>query len=312
MNIENRLTLRQLACLREIRRQGLNMSAAAAALHTSQPGITRQIQEMEEAIGMQLLIRRRNRVLAFSDLGNAVLAIADRILDELENIRALVDDEQDEAAGFLTVATSHLHARYTLRDPVKNFTRRFPKVQLRLLQADADTVQELVLNKQAEIAVSSDFSRDHPLLTVLPGGEIRRSLIMPADHPLARGRRPTLRQLARYPIVGYNGRALGGALMEKAFSDAGLSPTFVVRAADADVIVTYVEDGLGLAIVPSVALPKASARIFSLDATYLFRPTSTIVSVRRNNHLRSFAVEFIRQVAPNWTAQGIRSAIRGG
>lgn len=309
MNIENRLTLKQLACLREVRRQGLNMSAAAAALHSSQPGVTRQIQEMEQALGVQLLIRRRNRVLAFSDAGNAILQAADRILAEVENIGAIAEDRRDAGAGLLTVATSHLHARYTLRSPVKTFIKRFPRVQLRLMQADADAVQDLVESRLADIGISSDIARPNPLLATLEGGEIRRSIILPKGHPLAALRKPTLKDLAKYPIVGYNARSRGGAIMDRAFGEKGLNPTYAVRAADSDVIVTYVEDGLGLAVVPSTAVAATNTRLHAKDASHLFPPSVTIVSARRNSHLRAYTVELIRLVAPGLSPADIRGAV---
>ena len=302
------MTLKQLRYLREISRQSLNMSAAAAVLHTSQPGISRQIQDLERELGVDLLMRRKNRVLGLTETGHAVLDVAERMLGDAENIRRITHETRNEAGGQLTLATSHLHARYSLRAPVKEFTKRHPEVQLRLLQADVDDVPRLVESNEADVGISTDVVNDHPSLILLTSGSIHRSAIMPKGHPLAGRKRLTLSDLARYPIVGYNPRSRSGQIIAKAFRDHALEPRFVVSASDSDVIKTYVEEGLGIAVVPTLSLTGREAKVHAVDATHLFPRSATIVSLRRSAFLRSYLVDFIGMLVPGLDREAIQRA----
>jgi LysR family cys regulon transcriptional activator len=309
MNIVNALTLKQLRYLREVKGQGLNISAAATALHASQSGVSRQIQEIEQVLGVPLLTRRRNRVLAFTEVGLAVLQAAERMLSEVENIRAIVEEHRKEGSGHLVVATSHLHARYTLRGPAKAFIKCFPRVQLGLLQADANEIHHLVESNQADIGISSDALHVHPAVALMSGGKISRSIIMPKGHRLASRRKISLKDLAAFPIVGYSPRSTSGAIMEQAFAAHKIEPHFVVRAADSDVIIAYVADGLGVSVVPTLSLAEANPRIHAVDAGSLFPPSTMTISVRRNAYLRQYAMDFIAMVAPALSREAIRKAI---
>ena len=303
------MTLKQLRFLREISRQSLNMSSAALALHTSQPGVSRQLQELERELGVELLVRRKNRVLALTDAGQAVLVSARRMLDEADNIRLIAEDLRNERGGRLALATSHLHARYTLLAPVKAFTERYPEVQLHLLQADPDDVPKLIEANEADVGISTDVTGAHPALVLLPSGVLRRSVIMPKGHPLARRKRITLADLAHFPIVGYSPRSRGGQIIAKAFRDEGIDARFVVSASDSDVIKAYVEEGLGIAIVPTLAVGTVPAKLQVADATHLFPKSVTIISLRRDIYLRRYLTDFIQMLVPTLTRDAIYRAM---
>ncbi len=303
------MTLKQLRFLREIARQSLNMSSAALALHTSQPGISRQLQQLERELGVELLVRRKNRVLAFTEAGQSILAAARRMLTEADNIRMIAEDLRNERGGRLALATSHLHARYTLLAPVKAFTKRYPEVQLHLLQANPDDVPRLIETNEADVGISTDVTGAHPSLVFLPSGVIRRSVIMPKGHPLAAKKRMTLADLARYPIVGYSARSRGGQIIAKAFRDHDIEAHFVVSASDSDVIRAYVEEGLGIAVVPTLAAEGISAKVHVADATHLFSKSMTYISLRRDVHLRRYLTDFIQMLVPKLTREAIHRAM---
>ena len=295
------MTLKQLMFLREIARQSLNMSSAALALHTSQPGISRQLQQLERELGVELLVRRKNRVLAFTEAGQSRLAAARRMM--------IAEDLRNERGGRLALATSHLHARYTLLAPVKAFTKRYPEVQLHLLQANPDDVPRLIETNEADVGISTDVTGAHPSLVFLPSGVIRRSVIMPKGHPLAAKKRMTLADLARYPIVGYSARSRGGQIIAKAFRDHDIEAHFVVSASDSDVIRAYVEEGLGIAVVPTLAVEGISAKVHVADATHLFPKSMTYISLRRDVHLRRYLTDFIQMLVPKLTREAIHRAM---
>jgi LysR family cys regulon transcriptional activator len=300
------MTLKQLRLLQEIARRSMNISQAAAALYTSQPGVSRQIQLLEAELGVDLLLRRKNRILALTEAGQRVLEAAQRLLNEAENIRRIADESKHSAGGRLALATSHLHARYTLLRPVKAFTARYPDVDLHLLQADADDIPRLVAENAADIGVSTELTADHPALVLLPGGTVQRTLIMPPGHPLAGKAGLTLADLARYPVVGYHARSRGGQIISRTFREAGIEPRFVVSAADSDVIKAYVAEGLGIAVVPAPAIdPDSDTNLHAADVTALFPKSVMMISVRRDAYLRGYLTDFIRMIAPRLTRDAV-------
>ena len=304
------MTLKQLRFLREISRQSFNISAAAVALHTSQPGVSRQIQLLEQELGMELLVRRTNRILDLTETGRAILQSAERLLNEMENIALIAVDARNEGGGRLVLATSHLHARYTLPAPVKAFSKRYPDVQLHLLQAEPDDIQKLVESRDADIGVSTELTGQPSGLVQLQVGSLQRSLIMPKGHPLSRKKRITLRDFSDYPIVSYHPRTRGGQIIEQAFRDAGVVARHVVSASDSDVIKAYVAEGLGIAVVPTISLERrADSRLQAVDVTRLFAESVMTISLRRGVHLRRYLTDMIQLVAPQLDREAVSLAM---
>jgi LysR family transcriptional regulator, cys regulon transcriptional activator len=301
------MTLRQLRILREIARQAHNLSSAATALHTSQPGVSRQVQLLERELGVELLARRKNRITGLTEPGRAILAAAERALGEAENIRLIAAEYGREEGGRLTIATSHLHARYTLLVPIKTFALRHPGVRLHLRQADPEEILRLVAAGEADVGVSTEFAREHAELVLLPGRIVERSLIVPPGHPLAKKARVTLADIARYPIVGYNPKQRGGQLITETFRAKGLEPKLVVSAIDSDIIKAYVAEGVGIAVIPTLALdPDIDRGLRVVDVTRLFPKTALTVSLRRDVYLRRYVPDFIQLVAPRWSYDAIQ------
>lgn len=301
------MTLRQLRILREIARQAHNLSNAATALHTSQPGVSRQVQLLERELGVELLARRKNRITGLTEPGRAILAAAERALGEAENIRLIAAEYARDEGGRLTIATSHLHARYTLLVPIKTFALRHPGVRLHMRQADPEEILRLVAAGEADVGVSTEFVAEHAELVLLPGRIVERSLIMPLGHPLAKKARVTLADIARYPIVGYNPKQRGGQLITETFRAKGLEPRLVVSAIDSDIIKAYVAEGVGIAVIPTLALDAEIDRgLRVVDVTRLFPRTALTVSLRRDVYLRRYVPDFIQLVAPRWSYDAIQ------
>lgn len=306
------MTLQQLRLLREVVRQSFNITAAAAALNTSQPGVSRQIRLLEQELGMTLLVRQRSRVVGLTEAGSAVLRSAVRLLHEAENI-AVIAEHTRAGEGTLTLATSHLHARYTLVEPFKAFRASHSNIRLLILQAPPDEILELVEHGEADIAVTTSDERPggHPAVIALNGPQLQRSLIMPQAHALRRQANITLGDLAKHPMVGYSPRSFSGSTIASSFEKLGLVLQFVVRASDSDVIKSYVHEGLGIGIVPTVAVRDTDlGRIHSVDVTGLFPPTCTSIIVRRDVSLARHLVDFIMLVAPGWNRNDILDAVR--
>jgi LysR family cys regulon transcriptional activator len=307
------MNLQQLRYLHGIAEQGFNISRAAAALHTSQPGISKQIQMLEQEIGVEILMRKGNRIVGVTEPGQAILDVARRMLHDAENLKRIGEDFTAKDAGRLVVATTHIHARYVLRDVIRDFIRRHPNVQLVLRQASPAQTARLVASGEADIAVSSQPPESVHDLVTLPCYELHRSVITQKHHPLLEEKRLTLRSIAKYPIITLDQSFIGGSAVLRAFDAARIKPNIVLSAIDADVIKTYVELGLGIAILPSIAYePRRDRALRAIDAAKLFEPTLTCIELRRENYLRSYMLDFIQRIAPQWSRETIDQATRSG
>lgn len=310
------MTLKQIELLREIVRQSMNISAAALALGTSQPGVSRQIQDLERELGTPLLVRKRNRIVALTEAGRMVLTAAERLLGEVENIR-LIGAEVRRTGGRLVVATTHLHARYTLLGPFQRLRTMHSEVELLLLQSVADDIDKLVAAGDADIGVGTgengDIAAPSPRIARLAGEVLRRSAIIPIGHPLARRPRLSLEELGTYPLVGYGACSPTGLHIGRAFAAVGITPNYIVRASDSDVIKAYVAQGIGVGIVPTACITQSRPpNLVVADVTALLPEARTVITMRRDMYLRRHVVDFVRMIAPAWTRSAIQRAQEEG
>ncbi len=304
------MNLTQLRYLRGIAEQGFNISRAAAALHTSQPGISKQIQLLERELGVDILVRRGNRVVGVTEPGQAILNVARRMLGDAEILRR-IGEEFTQRKKRLVVATTHIYARYVLRSVIKDFMRLHPDVQLTLRQGNPAQIAQWVAAGDADAGVSSEPPDPIRSIVLLPCSSLQRSVITRTRHPLLKEKRLTLARLAAYPLLTLDQSFPGGAAVLRAFGKARIEPNIVLSAIDADVIKTYVELGLGIAILPSVAYePARDRRLAAIDASHLFEPTITHIAIRRDSYLRDYLYDFILMIAPEWDSGAIDHAVK--
>ena len=307
------MNLRQLQYLHEVAKQDLSISKAAKALYTSQPGMSKQIRMLEVELGIEIFARSGKRLVAITEPGRRVLALVAQLLGEAENIRKVGSEFADEDSGDLTIATTHTQARYALPAVVKKFVARYPRVRVRLHQGNPTQIAEMTISGEADLAIATEAIAEYDELAMLPCYEWNRSVIAPPRHPLLRERRLTLEKIARYPIVTYDFAFAGRSQMNQAFAARGLTPDVVLTAIDADVIKTYVELGLGIGIIASMAFdPKRDRNLRAIDVGNLFEPNSTKIGIRRGMYLRGYVYDFIELFAPKLTRKAVDAALHGG
>jgi LysR family cys regulon transcriptional activator len=304
------LKLQQLRYVVEIVRQNNHLSAAADALNTSQPGVSRQIQLLEQELGFEIFLRTRNRIIGLTEPGNVVFSIAQRIATDVAALKSLKEDMHSGNHGVFTIATTHTQARYVLPKVVEKFVARYPDVKLVLKQGDPEEICALVEAGDADLSIGTETTRDFPNLVKLDCFDLHRCIVAPADHPILAVPELTLEEIARYPIITYDTRYSGRWKVMKAFSDANLEPKIVMSGIDADVCKTYVGMGLGIGILAAMTYdPERDVGIRARDASHLL-PSSTIkIVLRRNTYLRSFLLDFVHSVAPNLTPLRVRRAV---
>ncbi|MGV6874763.1 LysR substrate-binding domain-containing protein [Pseudochelatococcus sp. B33] len=303
--------LRQLRYVIEVNRQGNHISAAAEALNTSQPGMSKQIQELEIELGFSIFQRSRNRVIGLTDPGREVVEIAQRILNEVQSLKNIREDYGAQEEGTLTIATTHTHARYILPRVIKSFVQRYPQVRIGLQQGNPTEICEAVEAGKADLAVGTETIRPFPQLLQLPCYQITRILIAPKAHPILRIKTLTLEAIAKYPMIAHDPHRSGRWKILDAFEKRGITPTILFNAVDADVGKTYVEMGLGIAIMASDAFDQAHDRLLrARDASHLFDASTSYVTLRTDTYIRRFIFDFIALLAPTLTPDHVRSTLR--
>lgn len=304
------MKLQQLRYLNEICNQRLNLSAAAEALHTSQPGISKQIRLLENELGVEIFVRNGKRVTAVTPPGKAILEIAQRILQEAGNLKQAAQDFSDQDSGSLTIATTHTQACYALPQVIQRFTARYPKVKLSLTQGNPVQICQYTINGQADICIATEAIATFEELAMLPCYGWNRCVIAPPRHPILKEKTLTLEAIAKYPIITYDHAFAGRSQINHAFATRGIKPNVVLTAIDSDVIKTYVTLGLGIGILAKMAFdPARDHNLRALDASHLFESSTTRIGVPRNAYLRGYVYDFIEMFAPHLGRKTIDEAV---
>ena len=307
------MNLHQFRFVQEAVRRNLNLTETAKALHTSQPGISKAILELEEELGVDIFARHGKRLRRITEPGQLVLKSIELIMRELANLKRIGEEFSKQDAGTLSIATTHTQARYFLPEPVAQLRKRYPRVQVVLHQGMPEQVARMLLDDVAEIGIATESLSEHEELVTLPCYEWQHVLVVPSGHPLAAEERPTLEQLAAYALVLYHPTVTGRTRIDQAFARARLKPMVALEAIDSDVIKTYVRVGLGVGIVTELAM-----RTDPLEPDLVWRPLGhlfganmTRVAFKRSAYLRHFVLAFAEMLSPRLTGALIARAMAG-
>lgn len=306
------MNFQQLRIIRETVRRGFNLTEVANALFTSQSGVSKHIKDLEDELGVELFTRKGKRLLGLTDPGKELVVMVERMLLDAGNIKRLAEQYSNADAGQLTVVTTHTQARYALPKVVAAFKQAYPRVVLHLHQGSPQEIVQMLLDGEADIGVATEALADVPELASFPYYGWQHAVVVPAGHPLEAVRPLTLEAIAAYPVITYHEGFTGRTRIDKAFAQTGLKPDVVMSALDADVIKTYVELGLGVGILASMAFsPQRDPGLRQLDSSHLFPENVTRIAVRRGHYLRGFAHRFIELCAPELTEAAVADAVGG-
>lgn len=298
------MKLRQLVYINEVAQRNLNITAASDALHTSQPGVSKQIRMLEEELGVQIFERNGKHLDRITPAGAAILETTRHVLSHVENIQRVAQEFQATDSGDLRVATTHTQARYALPDTITTFRDEYPNVSLHLNQGSPPQIAGWAASGESDFAIATEALENFEELLMLPCYHWNRCVLVPRDHPLAQTSKLKLADLAAHPIVTYTFGFTGRSRLDAAFTAQGLQPDVVLTAVDADVIKTYVRLGLGAGIVANMAYdPDHDTDLIKLDANHLFKPSTTHLGFRHNLFLRSYMQRFITTFAPHLTTE---------
>ena len=304
------MKLRQLRFIQEVAKQGLNISSAAQALYTSQPGVSTQIRLLEEELGVRIFDRSGRHLSGITPAGEQILPLIEEMLAAEERIKQTAREFSEPDRGSLSVATTHTQARYALPNIIKNFRQRYPDVAIHLQQGTPLQISEMAAKGDVDLAIATEAIELFEDLVMLPCYHWNRCVLTPCDHPLRDEKELTLEAVAAYPIITYVFGFTGRSQLDMAFNSQGLSPNVVITAADTDVIKTYVRLGLGIGIIANMAYdPKIDTDLCALDASHLFTQSTTRIGLRRGTFLRQYQYDFIHAFASHLDKETVDQAL---
>jgi LysR family cys regulon transcriptional activator len=303
------MKLQQFRYLAAIVQNGLNITAAAQKLRTSQPSVSRQIRLLEDELGFDIFVRSGRTLTEITPPGQQVVEHALRILREAQTIKGIGRDLQSPERGTVSIGTTHTQARYVLPPVIERFRALYPHMQLHLHQGTSEQIAEMAKMQRLDFAIATGSRELFAQLVLLPCYRWHRRIIVPIDHPLAQIARPTLAQLAAYPIVTYVFSFTGPSSLNEQFERAGLEVNVALTARDADVIKTYVRLNFGVGIVADMAVnPKDDPDLASIDASHLFPVHTTWIGFQRGALLRRHMYDFMQLLAPHLTRRLVERA----
>jgi LysR family cys regulon transcriptional activator len=306
------MNLHQLRFVREAVRQNFNLTDAAKALFTSQPGVSKAIIELEEELGIDIFTRHGKRIRGLTEPGRAVLKAVEVVMLEIDNLKSIGREYAAQDSGSFTIATTHTQARYALPQVVQAFTQKFPKVRLSLLQGNPKQVAEMVLKDQADLAIATEAMAEVAGLISVPCYQWEHVVVVPLDHPLLKLKQLNLEDIAAYPLITYDAAFAGRSKIDHAFLLRDLKPTVLLEAIDADVIKTYVELGLGVGIIAGMAFDAGRDQLLrSIPAGHLFGTNVSRVAIKQGAYLRSYVYTFIELMTPALNRKRIEQLMSG-
>ena len=307
------MNLHQFRFVQEAVRRNLNLTETARVLHTSQPGVSKAIIELEEELGVEIFARHGKRLKRVTEPGQHVLQSIELIMREVGNLKRIGEQYSAQDSGTLSIATPHTQARYVLPQPVASLRQAFPKVNVSLHQGSPDQVARMLIDEVAEIGIATESLARYDELVTLPCYEWQHMLVMPAGHPLARQKNITLEELAGQPLITYHPSFTGRTKIDEAFAAKRLHPRIALEAIDSDVIKTYVRLGLGVGIVAEMALRDdgTNSDLVTLPAGQLFGMNVARVAFKRSAYLRNFVYKFAELVSDKLTRELITKAMTG-
>ena len=288
----------------------LNISATAASLYTSQPGISKQIRLLEDELGVEIFSRSGKHLTRVTPTGEQILKIAGDILSQVESIKQLTQESNSPNLGSLSIATTHTQARYALPPVIQDFIAKYPDVSLHMHQGTPIQISEKAADGTVDFAIATEALELFSDLLMMPCYRWNRCILVPKDHPLAKLSEISIEDVAEHQIVTYVFGFTGRSKLDDAFSEKGLTPKVVFTATDADVIKTYVRLGLGIGIVAHMAYdPELDTDLVAIEAGHLFASSVTSIGFRKGTYLRGYMYDFIRGFAPHLTRDVVDEAM---
>jgi LysR family cys regulon transcriptional activator len=305
------MKLQQLRCIFEVVQNDFNISKAANAIHTSQPGVSKQIQLLEDEVGVQIFQRNGKRLTGLTEPGQQVFDSIAEIIREEKNIKRVSEEYEKKDTGNFTIATTHTQARYKLPNVVEEFVKKYPKINLNIHQGNPSQVTEQIVNGDADVGIATESIGLHDKIFCIPCYSWNRIIVMPKSHPLNEEKIITLEHLATYPLITYDYAFTGSTIVSKVFKESNLKPNIMLTAIDADVIKTYVNLNLGIGLIAEMAFDSSKdIDLISRDVSHLFPLSTTYLGIRKDTFIRASTFDFIKMFTPQMSEYELRQYLQ--
>ncbi|MEL0104782.1 MAG: CysB family HTH-type transcriptional regulator [Methylophilaceae bacterium] len=305
------MKLQQLRCIFEVVQNDFNISKAANSLHTSQPGVSKQIQLLEDEVGVQIFQRNGKRLTGLTEPGQQVFDSIAEIIREEKNIKRVSEEYEKKDTGNFTIATTHTQARYKLPIVVEEFVKKYPKINLNIHQGNPSQVTEQIVNGDADVGIATESIGLHDKIFCIPCYSWNRIIVMPKSHPLNEEKIITLEHLATYPLITYDYAFTGSTIVSKVFKESNLKPNIMLTAIDADVIKTYVNLNLGIGLIAEMAFDSSKdIDLVSRDVSHLFPLSTTYLGIRKDTFIRASTFDFIKMFTPQMSEHELRQYLQ--
>jgi LysR family cys regulon transcriptional activator len=305
------MKLQQLRCIFEVVQNDFNISKAANSLHTSQPGVSKQIQLLEDEVGVQIFQRNGKRLTGLTEPGQQVFDSISEIIREEKNIKRVSEEYEKKDTGNFTIATTHTQARYKLPNVVEEFVKKYPKINLNIHQGNPSQVTEQIVNGDADVGIATESIGLHDKIFCIPCYSWNRIIVMPKSHPLNEEKIITLEHLATYPLITYDYAFTGSTIVSKVFKESNLKPNIMLTAIDADVIKTYVNLNLGIGLIAEMAFDSSKdIDLVSRDVSHLFPLSTTYLGIRKDTFIRASTFDFIKMFTPQMSEHELRQYLQ--
>ena len=305
------MKLQQLRCIFEVVQNDFNISKAANFLHTSQPGVSKQIQLLEDEVGVQIFQRNGKRLTGLTEPGQQVFDSIAEIIREEKNIKRVSEEYEKKDTGNFTIATTHTQARYKLPNVVEEFVKKYPKINLNIHQGNPSQVTEQIVNGDADVGIATESIGLHDKIFCIPCYSWNRIIVIPKSHPLNDEKIITLEHLATYPLITYDYAFTGSTIVSKVFKESNLKPNIMLTAIDADVIKTYVNLNLGIGLIAEMAFDSSKdIDLINRDVSHLFPLSTTYLGIRKDTFIRASTFDFIKMFTPQMSEHELRQYLQ--
>lgn len=267
---------RQLEMFRAVAEEGA-FTAAAQRLHVSQSAVSRQLKLLEEELGT-LLFHRTARGVTLTPQGELLVAAANRISREMDDVIAQISETQTLQRGLLTLGGGMTVCLYILPKLLRKFRAQFKQIDLRVITGSTDLILRQLRSREIDIAlltlpiVAAD-------LEVKPVLKEEMVVVMAGRHPLARDRHVDPRALARHPLILFERGSNTRKVVDEFFLDQQIPVNVVMETENIEIIKSMVASGLGVTVVPYAAIAHDRSGRFAwsrLRGHHLYRETGWV------------------------------------
>lgn len=305
------MNLQQLRYLCAVVDAGFSISKAAQTLHTSQPGISKQIRLLESRMGTALLVRQRGRVVGLTEYGEQAWLAAKRILKEVEGLHAMGEEVLHQDTGQLSIVTLHSYIHSLLPPVIRDLRQRYPAVSVEIRQATPGNIIELVRTGEADVGLTIERPAPGSGVLALDYRAIPRVLLVPADHPLLALDTVTFRDVVRYPIIEQGSLSSGGWEVSRTLRAQGYDFEPALWLPDASTIKAYVAAGVGIAVIPGAMFDaQRDPNLRAIAVDHLFAPSFLTLVIDPQRYQRRYLYDFIESLAPNWDRLSVQYEAR--